>query len=179
MTPTESFLSSLQLRTILLLAPEKKPAQLASWCASRNIELVHLGLGALADLGETGGEEGNSARERMHPSLSLKKSFETYTSLPDSGILSLERIVKDSLEILLRQARLPCLVCDTSGVNETGVVVGCLRRMQRRSFASIRVEVSRSQLSKLGVKRGGLTVESSIVPLQGVDHAPRTSASSR
>lgn len=141
MTPTESFVSSLQLKTILLLAPEKKPGPLAAWCSNHNVQLIHLGLGALADLGETGGEESNQARERMHPSLSLQKSFETYASLPDSGILSMERIVKDSLEIILHRARLPCLICDTSGVNETGVVVGCLRRMQRRSFASIRVEV--------------------------------------
>ncbi|UZJ52754.1 hypothetical protein CBS101457_002074 [Exobasidium rhododendri] len=136
-TPTESFLASLQLKTVLLLAPEKRPAPLASWCEGNNIQLVHLGLGALANLAEVKAEENGNLNREVRDHL---KSFETYSSFPDSGILSLERIVKDSLEILLHQNRLPCLVCDTSGVNETGVVVGCLRRMQRRNFASIRYE---------------------------------------
>lgn len=144
-TPSESFLSSLQLKTIVLLAPEKKPRPLAMWCLSNHVQLIHLGLGALADKDERSmenSESNNSSVDRLHPSLSLEKSLESYGGFPDSGILSLERIVKDSLEILLYRSKLPCLVCDTSGVNEAGVVVGCLRRMQRRSFASIRYEVS-------------------------------------
>jgi hypothetical protein len=149
-TPTESFLSSLQLKTIVLLAPEKKPASLASWCTDNHIQLIHLGLGALADRDEPGhahevGEFINGG-DRLQLSFKLQKSMESYEGLPDSGNLSLERIVKDSLEILFHRDRLPCLVCDTSGVNETGVVVGCLRRMQRRSFASIRYEVSLSRV---------------------------------
>jgi len=34
----------------------------------------------------------------------------------------------------------PVLIMDTSGIQETGVLVGCLRRMQRWDFASILVE---------------------------------------
>lgn len=147
-TPTESFLSSLQLKTIVLLAPEKKPTSLASWCADNHIKLIHLGLGALADREETG--NGNEAGELHANGTDLflsttHKSLELYDGLLDLGILSLERIVKDSLEILLHRDRLPCLICDTSGVNETGVVVGCLRRLQRRNFASIRYEVNARQ----------------------------------
>jgi hypothetical protein len=150
-TPTESFLSSLQLKTILLFAPEKRPPPLHSWCENNNVQLIHLGLGALTNVVDLTVERGDSeARgEKGYSPISTQPSLETYSSFPDSGILSLERTVKDSLEILLHQSRLPCLICDTSGVNETGVVVGCLRRMQRRNFASIRYEVSQRAVSSV------------------------------
>jgi Tyrosine phosphatase family len=145
-TPTEAFLSSLQLRMVLLLAPEKMPFALAAWCSMHNIKLVHLGLGALADsfkanydqsgstsfIGSSKPVEGEtSTRERTTNGLHAHSA---------ADMMSLERIAKESLELLLNKSNLPCLVCDMSGVNETGIVVACLRRLQRYNFASIRLE---------------------------------------
>lgn len=137
-TSTEAFLSSLQLRTVLLLAPEKMPFALAAWCSMHNIKLVHLGLGALADSvkanGSTNmiGKEGESGtRERSTNGVQVHSA---------ADMMSLERIAKESLELLLNKSNLPCLVCDMNGVSETGIVTACLRRLQRYNFASIRLE---------------------------------------
>jgi protein tyrosine/serine phosphatase len=47
------------------------------------------------------------------------------------------RLVKESLEIVLQKQNLPTLLCCSSGAAPTAVVVGCLRRMQVWSLASI------------------------------------------
>ncbi|KAE8253004.1 hypothetical protein A4X03_0g6013 [Tilletia caries] len=60
-------------------------------------------------------------------------------SASQAGLIS-ERMVKDGLEIILDKNNHPVLIMDTSGIQETGVLVGCLRRMQRWDFASILVE---------------------------------------
>jgi hypothetical protein len=172
-TPTELFLASLQLRTILFLAPEKKPTSLAAWCDVHRIRLIHLGLGALADEGHrtseavATGTQGvtrargasilNSARlatshregtfgvaNDTHRKIRVPQTWwELHSATANanpSDRMSLERIAKESLELMLDRSNLPCLVCDMTGVNETGIVVGCLRRMQRFNFASIRLE---------------------------------------
>ena len=111
-----------------------------------NIKLVHLGLGALADsfkanydqsgstnlIGSSKSIEGETnTRERITNGLHAHSS---------ADMMSLERIAKESLELLLNKSNLPCLVCDMTGVNEAGIVVACLRRLQRYNFASIRLE---------------------------------------
>ncbi|KAE8226315.1 hypothetical protein CF319_g1072 [Tilletia indica] len=60
-------------------------------------------------------------------------------SASQAGFIS-ERMVKDGLEIILDKQNHPVMIMDTSGIQETGVLVGCLRRMQRWDFASILVE---------------------------------------
>ncbi|KAK0540078.1 hypothetical protein OC842_000652 [Tilletia horrida] len=60
-------------------------------------------------------------------------------SASQAGFIS-ERMVKDGLEIILDKKNHPVMIMDTSGIQETGVLVGCLRRMQRWDFASILVE---------------------------------------
>lgn len=170
-TPTEIFLSSLRLRTVLLLTPEKKPPALAVWCAQNRIHLVHLGLGALADstasaanaqrksskhreptsaapndaLGEGDGDvHATEIDERgfidAHLPADGLMPWQAINASHPSRMVSLERIVKDALQVILDGSRLPCLICDMTGVNETGVVVGCLRRIQRFNYASIRRE---------------------------------------
>lgn len=135
-SPTDAFLTSLQLRTVLLITPEKKPLPLAAWCDTKCVDLIHLGLGALADswgkthqpasreaLGCNGSPRGNS---KAIPSSNINKISEA--NQPDTfhdqstwdyssatrrdGMTSLERIVKDSLEVILDATRLPCLICD-------------------------------------------------------------------
>ncbi|KAK0555067.1 hypothetical protein OC861_004413 [Tilletia horrida] len=60
-------------------------------------------------------------------------------SVQQSSLIS-ERMVKDGLELILDKQNHPVMIMDTSGIQETGVLVGCLRRMQRWDFASIVVE---------------------------------------
>jgi protein tyrosine/serine phosphatase len=70
-----------------------------------------------------------------------------------------EEVVKASLEIILRADVNPLLICDTSGVQRVGVVIGCLRRLQwwnlnsivneYRSFAGTRTRYVHEQMIEL------------------------------
>ncbi|TPX31858.1 hypothetical protein SmJEL517_g04919 [Synchytrium microbalum] len=51
-----------------------------------------------------------------------------------------EELIKDGLELILDKANYPVLVMCTSGIHETGIFVGCLRKLQRWNFNSIVVE---------------------------------------
>jgi protein tyrosine/serine phosphatase len=48
-----------------------------------------------------------------------------------------EEVIKSSLELILRANTQPLLICDTSGVERVGVVVGCLRRLQNWNLNSV------------------------------------------
>ncbi|KAJ2759613.1 hypothetical protein IWQ57_006511, partial [Coemansia nantahalensis] len=48
-----------------------------------------------------------------------------------------EELIKDALECLLDPANHPLLVVCSSGVRETGTLVGCLRKLQHWNFNSI------------------------------------------
>lgn len=51
-----------------------------------------------------------------------------------------EEVIKESLDILLNPANLPCLVCCAGGIQETGTLVGCLRKLEKWNFNSIVLE---------------------------------------
>ncbi|CAG8582189.1 322_t:CDS:2 [Paraglomus occultum] len=51
-----------------------------------------------------------------------------------------EELIKDGLELVLDVANHPILVMCTSGIHETGIFVGCLRKLQDWNFCSIVVE---------------------------------------
>eukprot|EP01111_Echinosteliopsis_oligospora_P008346 TRINITY_DN2392_c0_g1_i1.p1 TRINITY_DN2392_c0_g1~~TRINITY_DN2392_c0_g1_i1.p1 ORF type:complete len:167 (+),score=30.23 TRINITY_DN2392_c0_g1_i1:244-744(+) len=51
-----------------------------------------------------------------------------------------EELIKDALEIVLNVDTHPVIVTCTSGVHQTGVLVGCLRRLQNWNLTSILVE---------------------------------------
>jgi tyrosine-protein phosphatase SIW14 len=51
-----------------------------------------------------------------------------------------EELIKEALEIVLDVKSHPVMVTCTTGVHQTGVLVGCLRRLQNWSLASILVE---------------------------------------
>mmetsp|Transcript_5360 Transcript_5360/g.6765 ORF Transcript_5360/g.6765 Transcript_5360/m.6765 type:complete len:283 (+) Transcript_5360:52-900(+) len=53
-----------------------------------------------------------------------------------SGWQISEELVKNALEIILNEKYHPVLITCTSGVHQTGTVVGCLRRLQEWSFAN-------------------------------------------
>jgi len=46
-------------------------------------------------------------------------------------------LVKEALEAVLDERNHPVMLMCTSGIHQTGTVVGCLRRIQRRTYASI------------------------------------------
>lgn len=52
-----------------------------------------------------------------------------------------EELVKDTLEFVLDKDNLPCLIMDSSGVYETGIVVACLRRLQGWTLSACLAEV--------------------------------------
>jgi len=51
-----------------------------------------------------------------------------------------EELIKEALEIVLNVESHPVMVTCTSGVHQTGVLVGCLRRLQNWNLTSILVE---------------------------------------
>eukprot|EP00842_Homolaphlyctis_polyrhiza_P006456 jgi/Hompol1/6811/HPOL_005104-RA len=51
-----------------------------------------------------------------------------------------EELIKEALELLLDATSHPILIMCTSGVHETGTLVGCLRKLQGWNFNSIVVE---------------------------------------
>lgn len=48
-----------------------------------------------------------------------------------------EELVKDGLEWILDRKSHPLLVCDTSGIHQVGILVGCLRRLQNWSLSAV------------------------------------------
>jgi protein tyrosine/serine phosphatase len=51
-----------------------------------------------------------------------------------------EELIKDALELILDSALSPLLITCTSGAHETGVLVGCLRKLQGWSITSLIME---------------------------------------
>ena len=58
----------------------------------------------------------------------------------EKGVVDTSRLVKESLELIMQKDNLPALLCCSSGVGQCAVVVGCLRRMQVWSLASVFAE---------------------------------------
>lgn len=58
----------------------------------------------------------------------------------EQGLFGQTRLVKESLELVLHRDNLPALLCCSSGMVQSAIVVGCLRRMQVWSLASIFAE---------------------------------------
>lgn len=62
----------------------------------------------------------------------------------EASLTGLDRVgmCRATVELMLSRHCGGVLVCDPSGLAETSLVVGCLRRMTRSSFASVCLEVS-------------------------------------
>ncbi|SCV71650.1 BQ2448_3238 [Microbotryum intermedium] len=111
--PTTSHLPNLlplHLSTILSLGPEIPPKALQQWCELQNVRLVHLG----------------------HKRDVLR---EAGTWKPVQ-----EELVKDGLQFVMLKENAPCLVVDPSGVHEVGILIGCLRKLQRWTLSAIFAE---------------------------------------
>jgi protein tyrosine/serine phosphatase len=51
-----------------------------------------------------------------------------------------DEVIKEGLQIVLNKDTHPVLICCTSGILETSILVGCLRKLQGWNYNSIVVE---------------------------------------
>lgn len=103
------FLKQLGLKRVIILSAESVARSVSTFFEENGIAVSHTG-----------------ASERSHRNAWKK----TWKPLEDE-------VVKESLELVLRGDTHPLLICDTSGVQRVGVVVGCLRRLQWWNLNSI------------------------------------------
>ncbi|KAJ3374665.1 hypothetical protein GGF31_006562 [Allomyces arbusculus] len=121
------YLRTLHLKSVLVLSPDLPPRAVLAFLDEQKIELIHLGqphawrptLGTPSTLSSTAASLSPPATWRPVP----------------------EELIKEALELVLDAPRThPVLACCTTGVHETGVLVACLRRMQRWNFNAIVAE---------------------------------------
>eukprot|EP00039_Didymoeca_costata_P012291 m.176308 g.176308 ORF g.176308 m.176308 type:complete len:202 (-) comp15442_c1_seq4:5537-6142(-) len=106
------FLRKLNLKTVVLLSPDRLLKEVAQVFESQKAKVVHLGIRTwCAAVGHTA----------------------------DWEPLSVE-IVKEALEIVLNVDHHPVLLLCKSGILESGIVVGCLRRLQSWNLTSCLAE---------------------------------------
>jgi protein tyrosine/serine phosphatase len=106
---TFPYLKQLNLRTVIVLSADSVARNVAAFFADSSASLVHTG----------------AAADRTD-------AWKKPTWKPMS-----EEVVKTSLQLLLSADTHPVLICDTSGVQQVGVVIGCLRRLQGWNLNSI------------------------------------------
>jgi protein tyrosine/serine phosphatase len=104
------FLSTLKLKNILLLSPEGPNREVLAFLKSENINLVHVG----------------------HSTL-LKSNIAAWRPIS-------EELIKEGVEFTLDRDNYPLMIMCTTGVHETGTLIGCLRKLMRWNLNSIVVE---------------------------------------
>ncbi|SJX65582.1 related to OCA1-putative protein tyrosine phosphatase [Sporisorium reilianum f. sp. reilianum] len=132
-----SFLRTLQLRTILSLTAELPSPSLTAFCKKHSIRFLHFGLRRWGTSDLSSANLPPSA-PTDDPPLDLSFLHTTSPATPHTPLT--EQLVKDSLQILLTSSYHPVLVTDTSGIHEIGVLLACLRKLQRWNFATILLE---------------------------------------
>ncbi|CAO1630315.1 unnamed protein product [Sympodiomycopsis kandeliae] len=134
-SPLLSFLSALRLHTIIYLSPSLLPASLLKLCRDLNLSLLQWDL-----------EGGKVWRVRQGAQKDEKIALHSFSrvgqqrSEDDLIGLDLTSMSKATLEIILNLHCSGILICDPSGLSETSLVIGCLRRMMRWNFASVCLE---------------------------------------
>eukprot|EP01080_Neovahlkampfia_damariscottae_P009994 gene9994-2313_t len=53
-----------------------------------------------------------------------------------------DNLIKEAIEIILNKQKYPILICCESGIHQTGVAIGCLRKLQKWTLNSIISEYS-------------------------------------
>ena len=149
-TPNPSnhlFLRTLQLRTILSLTAELPSPSLTAFCQKNDIAFLHFGLKRWSTSDLLTSHPSTTSDQPLDTHLDLSflhttqpSHLSTLTPLSCSSPTLTEELVKDSLQILLSAKYHPILVTDTSGIHEIGVLLGCLRKLQRWNFATILLE---------------------------------------
>lgn len=160
-----SFLSTLRLKTLIYLSPSLLPTallklandfdlNLVQWDLSRGriwrrrqnkdvLEAERIALNSFVGM-TTGGKDSHSASTQHHQPHEAADQLYDETDL--SG-LDLRGMCKATVELMLNRHCGGVMICDPSGLSETSLVVGCLRRMMRWNFASVCLEVSQSSES--------------------------------
>jgi len=105
------YLQQLKLKTVVRLSSDMPTKTVATFFKENGIEMIHLGLKSLQN-----GRRSETSNITFH---------------------SEEEIVKEGLEIVLNVDRHPVLLMCSSGVHETGTLVGCLRRLQNYNLTYI------------------------------------------
>ncbi|KDN53409.1 protein-tyrosine phosphatase [Tilletiaria anomala UBC 951] len=133
------FLRSLQLKKVILLSAERPSKTLTTFVEQEGINLTHYGLTSERDDHENDSNGANTQQSGGEASLDPLDGFFGSASAISKSIIS-EHTIKNALQNLLDVRNHPIAICDTSGMHETGVLVGCMRKMQSWNFASILVE---------------------------------------
>ncbi|KNE69205.1 hypothetical protein AMAG_13597 [Allomyces macrogynus ATCC 38327] len=121
------YLRTLHLKSVLVLSPDLPPRAVLAFLDEQKIELIHLG-------------QPHAWRSTLSTASTLSSAAAS-SSPPATWRPVPEELIKEALELALDAPRThPVLVCCTTGVHETGVLVACLRRMQRWNFNSIVAE---------------------------------------
>ncbi|OZJ01742.1 hypothetical protein BZG36_05187 [Bifiguratus adelaidae] len=102
------FIRQLKLKTILVLSPELPGRAVLNYLEEAGVNLVHLGL------------------------TTWKPANTPLSWRPVS-----EELIKEGLEMVLDVDRHPMLLMCTSGMHDTGTLVGCLRKLQHWNFSAI------------------------------------------
>ncbi len=145
--PTTRSYRTLKLRTTSLAHRRTALAQPHCLLQETRIRLLHFGLRrwGTQDISardkhlaaEENGEETGLDLSFLH---SIKHHRPKPRTVQTASPTITEELVKDSLQILLTASYHPILVTDTSGIHEIGVLLGCLRKLQRWNFATILLE---------------------------------------
>lgn len=103
------FVRRLQLRTILILSYEKPNPALLTFLRREGVQVVHI---------DMYNKQKQTSVNGMWKPLS-------------------EQVIKETIELILNLSFYPILVVDTNGIYHVGIIIGCLRRMQRWNLNSI------------------------------------------
>ncbi|ORZ31765.1 tyrosine phosphatase family-domain-containing protein [Catenaria anguillulae PL171] len=154
------FLRTLALKTVLLLTPDLPSRAVAAWLDESCIQVIHLGAARAwgGGLLMAAKAPDGSGTPPTHPGLTPLASAPTslaplstasgVPAAPSTGTTTgpptwrpvSEDLVKDALQHLLLPSAHPILVACTTGIHETGTVIGCMRRMQRWNLNAIAFE---------------------------------------
>ncbi|KAL1934989.1 hypothetical protein VTP01DRAFT_4129 [Rhizomucor pusillus] len=101
------FIRQFAFKTVLMLSPEMPQRVALNMMEEANMKLIHLGMATW-------------------------KPTQPSTWRPVS-----EELIKEGLELILNRDTHPVLIMCTSGIHETGTIVGCLRKLEGWNFSSI------------------------------------------
>ncbi|KAJ8659356.1 hypothetical protein O0I10_005071 [Lichtheimia ornata] len=104
------FIKAINFKTVVMLSPEMPNRVTSNLMDECGMKLVHLGMATW-------------------------KPTQPSTWRPVS-----EELIKEGLELILNKETHPVLIMCTSGIHESGTLVGCLRKLEGWNFSSIITE---------------------------------------
>mmetsp|Transcript_15533 Transcript_15533/g.16829 ORF Transcript_15533/g.16829 Transcript_15533/m.16829 type:complete len:224 (-) Transcript_15533:2951-3622(-) len=141
------FIKTLKLKTILVLSQNTVDDNFLSFCKENEVNLIPLRASS-----NTSSSSAIPASNNITPSITgnptstvqpqAQTSSSGATSLPDSESIS-EETVTAALRIIADARNYPLLLTCRSGRSQSGVVVGCLRKLLRWSLISVFEEYRR------------------------------------